>query len=250
MNDQIPLALARSSRLVHRQRFVGGVADRGRRDQLPRRRRPGSRQIVRRLRGGAEGAGLTGVRVLQNGPNATGRAWRVNVDGPASGFVPPWDVARICADVQATHRTTRRPAARTTTMSAELRQPSGARRCQAQRIVDNGRGHSPPGTHVQSPPRPMSDARRHTEPPSTRVVLEALQGRRPPDAGAPARIVGVARWVLSGASSARACELWRRRGPAVATPRTRTIRRAAVSAAAAAAGPDLGAQPRVRGAAR
>jgi hypothetical protein len=44
---------------------------------------------------------LTGVRVLQNRPDATGERWLVTVDGPASGFVPPWnvDVTRICADV-------------------------------------------------------------------------------------------------------------------------------------------------------
>jgi hypothetical protein len=43
---------------------------------------------------------LNGVRVLQNRPDTTGDRWLVTVDGPASGFVPPWSVTvtRICAD--------------------------------------------------------------------------------------------------------------------------------------------------------
>ena len=50
-----------------------------------------------------------------------------------------------------------------------------------QRIVDSG-PRPPPnsGTHVQAAPRPLADARRHTEPPGKRVVLGALQGRRSP----------------------------------------------------------------------
>src|SRR4051794_41402771 len=62
-----------------------------------------------------------------------------------------------------------------------------------------------PRTHVQAPPRPVSDARRHTEPHSERVVQwEPSRPRWRPGAGAPARTVGGGRRVLpcalSGAS--------------------------------------------------
>jgi hypothetical protein len=43
---------------------------------------------------------LTDVRTLQNHPSDDGTYWMVVVDGPASGFVPPWgmEVWMICAN--------------------------------------------------------------------------------------------------------------------------------------------------------
>jgi hypothetical protein len=48
-----------------------------------------------------------------------------------------------------------------------------------------------PRTHVQAPPRPVSDARRHTEPhDEARCPAGTLQGRWRPGASAPARLLG------------------------------------------------------------
>jgi hypothetical protein len=78
------------------------------------------------------------------------------------------------------------------------RDPRAAAR--QQRIVDRAAATYAPGTHRPALPRPLSDARRHTEPGSTRVVQrDPCRGDQRPGAPHPDTSVGGVRWVLPGA---------------------------------------------------